>query len=208
MPWSFSQKRSFVGLHVCITGGSEGLGLALAACFIKESANVSLLARTLSKLQTAQKKLEEVARTLASPSRIAIQAADVCDASTLRSAMEFVQSDMGPIDMLICNAGVAHPGRFLDLDADVYRSQMEVNYLGCVKSVKEVAPGMVERGSGNIVLISSAAGVIGIAGYSAYAPTKWALRGFADCLRMEMQAYGVGVHIAYPPDMVTPGYGK
>lgn len=122
--------------------------------------------------------------------------------------MDALRTDIGPIDILICNAGVAHPGRFLDIDAEVYRSQMEVNYLGCVWSVKEVAPGMVERGSGSIVLISSAAGVVGIAGYSAYSPTKWALRGFADCLRMEMKAHGVGVHIAYPPDMVTPGYGR
>lgn len=80
--------------------------------------------------------------------------------------------------------------------------------MGTVAATKLVAPDMTKRKSGNIVIVASGTAVVGITGYSAYAPTKWAQRGFADCLRMEMQAHGVSVSIAYPPDMDTEGYGK
>jgi short-subunit dehydrogenase len=65
---------------------------------------------------------------------------------------------------------------------------------------------MMARQSGHLVFVSSVMGVLGFAGYSSYAPSKWAIRGFADCLRNELQGTGISVSIAYPPDTETPGY--
>lgn len=81
---------------------------------------------------------------------------------------------------------------------------MEVNYFGTLHAIRAVAPSMIARRSGSIVLIGSGAGLIGLFGYTAYAPSKFALRGLAESLRGEMKRHGVRVAIAYPPDTETP----
>ncbi|GMH45680.1 hypothetical protein BSKO_13643 [Bryopsis sp. KO-2023] len=204
----WNSKKSFVDVHVCITGGSEGLGLALAQQFVQESANVSIIARTASKLEIAVQALKECCKEFPTTSKIMWSSADVTKPESVQEAINTVREKFGPIDVLICCAGVSQPGRFLELDLDAFKAQMDVNYIGTVTTVKAVVPEMVERRLGEVVIIASALAVIGLAGYSAYSPSKWALRGFADSLRMELQAYDVGVSIAYPPDMTTPGYER
>jgi len=81
---------------------------------------------------------------------------------------------------------------------------MAVNYFGTLYAIKAVAPAMVARRSGQIVLISSGAGLVGLFGYTAYAPSKFALRGLAESLRGELKPAGVAVTIVYPPDTDTP----
>ena len=78
--------------------------------------------------------------------------------------------------------------------------------MGTVRAVKAVARSMTERREGSIVIVASAAAVVSFMGYSTYAPSKWALRGFADAIRNELCGFNVGVHIAYPPDTDTPGF--
>ena len=85
---------------------------------------------------------------------------------------------------------------------------MRLNYFGALNAVRAVLPQMLSRSEGKIVLVASAAGVCGFAGFTSYAPTKWALRGFGDCLRNELLGTGVTVHVAYPPDTDTPGFEK
>ena len=80
-----------------------------------------------------------------------------------------------------------HPGRFLELDDDVFRSQMELDYFGTLHAIRAVAPSMVERRRGTIVGVSSSAGLIGVYGYTAYGATKYAVRGLLDALRAEMR---------------------
>ena len=82
---------------------------------------------------------------------------------------------------------------------------MRINYLGSVFCTKSVIDSMKSRKFGRIVFVSSQAGQIGIFGYSAYSATKFALRGFAEALQMEVKPYGVYVTVAYPPDTDTPG---
>ncbi len=81
---------------------------------------------------------------------------------------------------------------------------MAVNYFGTLHVVKTVLPGMLARGSGHIVTISSLAGVVGVFGYTAYGASKYAVRGFSDALRAELKPQGIGVSIVYPPDTDTP----
>lgn len=203
----WSQRKPFANKHVCITGGSEGLGLCLAQRFVDEGSNVTIISRSETKLEAAAHALKDHVRAEDGLSKVTWRAADISDTPSLEKALSSAKEELGPVDVLVCNAGFALPGRFLDMEMDVFKSQVDVNYLGTVATVKLVAPDMVERKSGDIVLVSSALGTLGMCGYTSYSPTKWAIRGFADCLRMELQAHGVGVYISCPPAMDTPGHG-
>ena len=126
----------------------------------------------------------------------------------LSAAISSVEAEVGPVDVLLANAGSSEPGRFLDQDPQIFEGAMRLNYFGALNAVRAVLPGMLSRGRGKIVLVTSAAGVCGFAGFTSYSPTKWALRGFGDCLRNELLGTGVTVHCAYPPDTDTPGFEK
>ncbi len=111
----------------------------------------------------------------------------------------------GPVDVLLTSAGGAHPGYFGELDDAVFRAQMDVDYFGTLHAVRAVVPSMTERGRGHLVLVSSTAALVGVFGYSAYAPAKYAVRGLAETLRPELAPAGIVVACAYPPDTRTPG---
>ncbi len=81
---------------------------------------------------------------------------------------------------------------------------MDVNYFGTLHVIQSLLPGMIERGSGHIVNISSVAGILGVYGYSAYGPTKFAIRGLSDSLRYELAEHGIRVSVVFPPDTQTP----
>jgi len=100
------------------------------------------------------------------------------------------------------------PGRFLDQDIATHEATMALNYFGALRAARAVLPGMARRRSGTVVFVASAAAICGFAGFSTYAPSKYALRGLADCLRNELLGTGVRVAVAYPPDTDTPGYAR
>ena len=116
----------------------------------------------------------------------------------------------GPPTLLFHCAGYAVPLAFEDLSAATFRAQVDVNYLGSVHVVKAFLPHMSRpsHAGGNIVLTSSMAGQVGSFGFCAYSPTKFALRGLAESLSMELAAKRshVNISVAYPPDTQTPGY--
>ncbi len=86
----------------------------------------------------------------------------------------------------------------------MFRTMMEVDYFGTLYCIRAMAPGMVARRSGSLVAVSSAAGLLGIFGYSAYGPAKFAVRGLMEALRDELGPHGVHVACVYPPDVDTP----
>eukprot|EP00879_Flechtneria_rotunda_P022800 GHRR01024080.1.p1 GENE.GHRR01024080.1~~GHRR01024080.1.p1 ORF type:complete len:117 (+),score=21.68 GHRR01024080.1:703-1053(+) len=90
----------------------------------------------------------------------------------------------------------------------MFERQMQLNYLGSLHAAKAVYAGMVSRNSGHICFVASTMALMGLVGYSAYAPSKFAVRGLAECLRNEVQGTKVCVSIAYPADVNTPGYAK
>jgi 3-dehydrosphinganine reductase len=185
-----------------ITGGSSGIGLALGRLLAAEGAHVWLLARREPELANA---LEQVKANQRNSGQIfGTISADVTDAQQVFRAIAEVEERLGTPDLVINSAGVAHPGYFQDLDLEIFRWMMEVNYFGTVHVVKAVLPGMLARRSGHIVNISSMAGVIGLFGYTAYGASKYAVRGFSDALRAELKPLGIHVSIVFPPDTDTP----
>ena len=191
---------SFDRKHVLITGGSEGIGLALAEQCGRRGAAVSIVARSQSKLDRAAAHLKRLSIECATAS------ADVADSDALLTAIAHLEERTAPVDIVVACAGYAIPGYVESQSADEYRREMEVNYLGTVHAVKAVLDGMLERGAGHVVAISSTAGLLGVFGYTAYCPTKYAVRGFADALRAEVAGRGINVSIVYPPDTDTPGF--
>jgi len=192
------------GCHAIVTGGSSGIGLASASLLAAKGAKVSLIARDDAKLAVAVAQIHDVTPSAA----VATAAADVTDAGALGAAFATVCATSGPCDVLVACAGSAHPGYFEQLDDAVFREQMEVDYFGTLHAVRAVVPSMMARGRGHIVLVSSTAGLIGVFGYSAYAPAKFAVRGLAETLRPELAPHGIVVACAYPPDTRTPGFDR
>ncbi len=131
-------------------------------------------------------------------------AVDVADRDAVHEALARAAAERGDIEVLVCSAGITRPGRFLELDDEVFRSMVEVDYFGTLWPVRAVAPGMVERGHGSIVGVSSAAGLVGVYGYSAYGAAKFAVRGLLESLRTELAPLGVHVGCAFPADVDTP----
>ncbi len=185
--------------HVIITGGSEGIGLAIAKEAVNRGARVSLIARRRGPLEAA-------ARWLGPTTEWAT--ADVGDRDAVDAATTTVVAANGPCDVLISNAGYSLPGRFWELPEDEFATEMRVNYLGAVHSVAAILPSMRERRRGHICFVSSTAGLLGVYGFTAYSPTKFALRGLAESLRSEVSPDGLKVSVLFPPDTDTPGFAR
>jgi 3-dehydrosphinganine reductase len=187
------------GKKALITGGSSGIGLAVARSLAERGAHVWLLARGVDGLNSALESLP-----CDEGQHCGMISADVTDWDQVSSAVTQVESEIGVPDLVVNAAGVAHPGYFQDLSVEIFHWMMDVNYYGTVYVCKAVVSGMVARGSGHIVNISSGAAFIGRYGYTAYGATKYAVQGFTDVLRSEMKPLGIDVSIVFPPDTDTP----
>ena len=185
-----------------ITGGSSGIGLALAKALAQQGVGLCLLARDIPKLQKAQ--AEVAALTIHKNQKVEIISCDATDYQDLNQKLERWMETVGVPDLVIISAGVTYPGYFQELDVEIFRWLMNVNYFGTLHVIKVLIPHMIDRGSGTIVNISSQAGFAGVFGYSAYGPSKYAVRGLSDVLRSEMKPLGINFHIVFPPDTETP----
>ena len=187
--------------HVLITGGSSGIGLAIAQQAAGAGARLSLIARDAGKLADASATIQR-----ANPNRpkVVTASADVSIEAEVLAAIKAGEEVHGPIDVLITSAGIAHAGYFEEIPTEVFERTMAVNYFGTLYALKAVIPAMRQRGHGAVLLVSSGVGLYGFFGYTPYGPTKFALRGLAESLRAEMKDTGVQVSIVYPPDTDTP----
>lgn len=185
-----------------ITGGSSGIGFALARRLLQDGTSVCLLARDKGKLDSAKTKLED--QLSSNDKFIDTLSCDITDFQTLSQSLEKWSNHRGTPDLVINSAGVTYPGYFQDLDLNIFRQMMDVNYFGTLHILKCMLPEMVQRGSGNVVNLSSQAGFVGVFGYSAYGASKYAVRGLSDVLRAEMKPLGIQVSVVFPPDTQTP----
>lgn len=188
--------------HAIITGGSSGIGKATAKLLAKTGTNISIIARDRAKLAAAKQEIQD---TITDPNQQIITfIADVAQKSEINSAIEQAIARLGTPDLLITSAGIARPGYFLETPIAVFEKTMAVNYFGSLYSIKAVVPAMAKQQRGQIVLVASGAALIGIYGYTAYSPAKFAVRGLGESLRGELKPKGIKVTIVYPPDTDTP----
>ncbi len=191
-----------------VTGGSSGIGIAIARLLARQGAHVWITARRPANQETAWKEIEASGQNPGGTEhrlqRGGIFVADVSDAAQAAAAVEYVTAQAGVPDLVVNSAGITHPGYVQDLSLDIFRAMMDVNYFGTVYITKAVLPGMLARGSGHFINISSMGGVIGAFGYSAYGASKFAVRGFSDVLRSELKPLGLCVSVVFPADTDTP----
>lgn len=185
-----------------ITGGSSGIGLALAKGIIERGGSVAILARHEEMLDNAEKEIQVLAAN--ADQKIYKLKADITHAEELDVILTKFKSEVGLPDIVINSAGVAHPGKFSSMKPEIFHWMMDVNYFGTVNVLKNFVAEMQQRHSGTICNISSIAGFIGVYGYSAYGASKFAVSGLTDVLRSELKPYGVQVSIVFPPDTQTP----
>lgn len=198
-PLAAPKNLSLSGLHVVITGGSSGIGRSVAAICAKKQAIITIIARDQIKLKETK---EELLKLNANVHTIS---ADVSSVEDIQRAMrESVEVAGKEIDILICSAGATNPLNFEQLDISDFDKVMKINFLGSVNCVKAVLPSMKKRNFGRIVFVSSQVGQVGMFGYTAYAPTKFAIKGFAESLYPEVKPYNVHISVSYPPDTDTP----
>lgn len=177
---------------VMITGASSGIGRGLALEIASRGANVGLLARR-------QELLNEIVREVSAHNVKAVSAiADVRDAKAVRAAADRFRKELGPIDVLIANAGIGTTHHAIKLQPEHAAEVIGINVLGAVNSVAAVAPEMVERGQGRLVAISSLAAYRGLAKSAAYCASKAALSSYFESVRIDLRHTGVGVTIIHP----------
>lgn len=197
--------------HVVVTGGSKGIGKAVAKRAAIEGCHVSILARSPAPLEAAAEELRSVADANAlergKGQEVRSLSADVSDASAVRAALTELEAQR-PIDVLVCNVGGSVQAPFEEIGEEDFERQMRLNYLSAVHSIRAVLPAMKKRRSGRILLMSSQAGQLGVFGYTAYSPAKFALRGLAEALQMELTPFNIRITLAFPPNTATEGFAR
>jgi 3-dehydrosphinganine reductase len=187
---------------VIVTGGSSGIGLAAAKEFAARGANVGIIARDVEKLQQAAEQIRAVARR--PEQRIAWKSANLCSFEPCRAVFDELEAEGFVPDVLVNSAGVIYPGEFASMPLEHFEINVECGFWSVVYPCRAAVPGMVARGRGHIINVSSVAGYLGIYGYTGYSAAKFAVMGFTEALRFEMKPEGVRVSVVCPPDTKTP----
>jgi len=191
----------YFGKSILISGGSRGIGLAIAELFASKGANITIIARDEVRIGQAIQQIGNACKE--NSQRITGIKLDVSQDADVKKVIGNLIIKDGYPDILVNSAGYAHPGQIEDLSLEIFRKTMDVNYFGTVNMTVAVIPGMLARGSGTIVNISSVSGFLGIYGYTAYSGSKYAVTGFSDALRNEMKPKGIRISIVFPPDTDT-----
>lgn len=179
------------GQVIWITGASSGIGEALAKQFAKRGAQVVLSARR-------KEELERVAAQLANPDQHLIVPLDVTDYTSLSKAYNEVIQKKGRLDCLINNAGVSQRALVCDTTEQTDRQIMEIDYFAPVALTRVVLPEMLKHGKGQVVFISSVAGLLGTQYRASYAAAKGAVHLWANSLRAELADQGLRVSVIFP----------
>ncbi len=189
--------ESLKGKIALVTGAGKGIGRAIAVALANEGANVGLIARTVKDLQSVAEEIQ------ATGAKAAIATADVSNIHSANAAVENIQKELGNIDVLINNAGTARFGKFLELEPEEWEKQVKVNLFGVYYVTRAVLPQMIERKTGDIINISSTAGLKGNAITSAYSASKFAVIGLTESLMQEVRKHNIRVTALTPSTVVT-----
>lgn len=197
-------QKSLQKKHVLITGGSSGIGKSLAILCVKEGANVTIIGRNVDKLNEAMADIEK--NRLNPQQLIHGVSLDVSNSSLVKKKFNEIEEKMGPVYMLGNCAGVAICGKLEDTEDKDVQTMLNTNFLGTLYPIQTILKSMKSKQEGIILITASQAALLGIYGMSVYSSTKFALRGLAESLHMEVKPYNISVTLALPPDTDTPGF--
>ena len=183
---------------VVITGASSGIGEVTAIKFARKHANVVLVARRKETLLAVEKKISNF-----SGSSLVCQC-DVSNKEQVKEMSKKVLDTFGRIDVLVNNAGFVIYGKVSELSTEEIVAQMETNYFGMIYCTKAFLPQMLEQQSGHFVNIASVGASFGVPGIASYCATKYAMLGFSEGLRHELDGTGVGLTVVSPIMVRTP----
>ncbi|MCT8138435.1 3-ketoacyl-ACP reductase [Anaerobacillus sp. CMMVII] len=188
---------SLKGKNAIITGAGRGIGKATAIALAKEGVNLGLIGLNMANLEKLAEELSEY------DVNISAAAADVSDLEAVTHAVDHIRSDLGKVDILINNAGIAQFGGFLDLSPDEWEKIIRVNLMGVYHVTRAVLPEMIEQKSGDIINIASTAGQKGAPVTSAYSASKFAVMGLTESLALEVRKHNIRVTALTPSTVVT-----
>ncbi len=190
--------NGFINKVVMITGASSGIGRGLAVQIGCRGAKLGLVARR-------EEVIEEVVREVKAAGGQAVSLpADVEQADSISAAADRLRAALGPIDVLIANAGIGPTRDAADFSADEVSDVINVNVIGASNSVAAVIPEMIARRSGHLVAISSLAAYRGLPRSAAYCASKAAVSAFFESLRLDLEPRGIDVTIIHPGFIKTP----
>jgi len=184
--------KNLRGKNAILTGGSQGLGLTIADVLLTEGVNLAIVARKIGPLEAA-------AQSLARPGvKVIPIAADVADGEHRKRLLTAAQAELGPIDILINNAGIEEAARFAHQEPSVVQQIININLTASLLLAQAVLPGMLERRSGQIVNIASMAGKKGLPFNAAYAASKAGMIEWTSAMQFELNGSGVGASVICP----------
>lgn len=189
---------SLAGQVAVITGASSGIGWALARSLAAEGCKVGLVARRREQLADLAGQIEKAGGSAA------FAVADVAERTQTVAAIHDVAARLGPVDLLVANAGVGAPTTVEPFNVGDIEKQFRVNVLGIVYSIEAVLPQMLQRRRGHVAAISSLAAYKGLPGESAYTSSKAAVNVFMDGLRVQLRSKGIAVTTICPGFVQTP----
>jgi 3-oxoacyl-[acyl-carrier protein] reductase len=197
-----SHKSSFSDVVALVTGGSRGIGRAIALRLADLGAGVAICGRDRNALQASVTELRK--RTAGVFSRVA----DVTRSSDINSLVEETEAALGSISILVNNAGIGVFGPALEKSEVDWDKVLDTNLKSVFLVSRAVAPGMIRRGGGDIINISSLAGRSVFAGGGLYCASKWGLQGLAGCMAEELREHGIRVSIVCPGSVATEFSGR
>jgi 3-dehydrosphinganine reductase len=197
-----NEMKDFSNKFIYITGGSSGIGLEIAKTFSSLGAHVAVFARNKENLEKAKNNIENQRKSKSQ--KIYSLQVDVSDNNNVQSKMNTAVKEFGVPDILVSNAGLSSAGYFEDISFDLFDAVIKTNLYGTRNVIAALFPHMKNRDC-QIVIVSSGAGLMGLFGYSAYGASKFALVGFAESLRSELNRYNIAVSLVCPPEVDTPG---
>jgi 3-oxoacyl-[acyl-carrier protein] reductase len=189
--------QSLKGKTALVTGAGKGIGKAVALALAAEGTNVILLARTTTDLEAVAAEAESIGV------QALIVTADIADINSVNEAVAKALAQFKTIDILINNAGVGKFGKFLDLTPTEFEDIIKINLFGTYYATRAVLPGMIEAQGGDIINISSTAGLRGAAATSAYSASKFAVMGLTESLMQEVRKHNIRVTALTPSTVAT-----
>ena len=193
-----SDSNDLTGKVALVTGASQGLGRQFSLTLAKHGAKVALAARQMGKIESLQAEIEAAGGTAFSV------AMDVMDSASINAGVTASEQALGPVDILVNNAGLAINKLFLDVTEEDYDTVLGTNLKGVFFCAQAVAKGMVERGSGSIINISSVLGSRPIGTLTTYCASKGGLNQLTAAMGLELARSGVRVNAIAPGYIETP----